>query len=179
MQTLMPGDKVSVEGPYGRLSVPLGSTPIVVLIAGGIGITPIISILSYLATSTKTALDVKQIVFIWTVRNNHMIRAFQDDLVQAYGSKIVQLHIYNSHGGSPHQDNTAVGSTESPPKYLEAFHGRPDIHKLLTEVSQTASMVGVYACGPDTLMSSVETAVAHLNSSTSAHFLLHTETFAL
>lgn len=65
--------KIAVTGPYGRLSVNLHNEKYdtIVLVAGGIGVTPMISTLHWLydmkQTNQKLA-HVKKVVFIWTVR---------------------------------------------------------------------------------------------------------------
>ena len=65
--------KIAVTGPYGRLSVNLRNEKYdtVVLVAGGIGVTPMMSTLHWLYDMKQTnqkLTHVKKVIFIWTVR---------------------------------------------------------------------------------------------------------------
>ena len=68
---LAPGEKARLHGPFGRFShlvhVPAGKP--MVLIAGGVGITPMLSMLRYMAD----ARDERRVVLIWSNRTEEDI----------------------------------------------------------------------------------------------------------
>jgi len=51
IKNLLPGDEVQIEGPYGFCTIPEKSYHPVVLIAGGIGITPYLSMMRFASES--------------------------------------------------------------------------------------------------------------------------------
>jgi predicted ferric reductase len=72
------GDKVEVYGPYGRFTVNEGQNKDIVLIAGGIGVTPILSIVQYLSKIKS----LKNIYTIYSVaKKENLYRA--DELAAA------------------------------------------------------------------------------------------------
>ena len=62
--------QIEVTGPYGKLSVDLTRYQNVVLAAGGIGVTPMISTLHWLYDQYKLGnlKQLKKVLFVWTVR---------------------------------------------------------------------------------------------------------------
>jgi NADPH oxidase len=65
---------IGIEGPYGSVGLDLFHQPcheVVMLVGGGIGITPLLSLWSHLALSATTAdsLAVRKVVIIWSVRD--------------------------------------------------------------------------------------------------------------
>ena len=80
-----------IEGPYGKLQVPLHQYESIVMISGGIGITPLQSIFNEIvhniSSNNSGKIDdfpllnnskVKRIHFVWTVRDPSMINEFDD-----------------------------------------------------------------------------------------------------
>ncbi|KAK9810903.1 hypothetical protein WJX73_006915 [Symbiochloris irregularis] len=64
-----------LEGPYGSLSVDIygDSYKMFLLIGGGIGITPMQSVLNHLMADVKSGRPIKKIWFIWSVNDSHMV----------------------------------------------------------------------------------------------------------
>ena len=81
-----PGDKVAVDGPYGRFTPSLHGQGKLVLLAGGIGITPMMSILSHLRNTDPT----RHVLLVWGInRAEDMFRLdFFSDL-QAHMSNLL------------------------------------------------------------------------------------------
>ena len=75
---VQPGDRALIKGPYGMFGHAALEDPAadLVLIAGGIGITPFLSIMRYLAATGST----RQVVLIWSVRTAADM-AWQEDLM--------------------------------------------------------------------------------------------------
>eukprot|EP00741_Cyanophora_paradoxa_P000110 tig00000057_g106.t1 len=68
-----PLPEILVEGPYGRVSVDLTVQETVVLVAGGVGVTPMLSTLGYLAAARPAAL--RRVRFCWTVQDESPLEA--------------------------------------------------------------------------------------------------------
>ena len=70
-----------MEGPYGQLQIQLEKYSELVMISGGIGITPLQSIFNELLYNISNNIDgnhLKKIHFIWVVRDPSMIHEFDD-----------------------------------------------------------------------------------------------------
>jgi hypothetical protein len=75
---LRAGQRVLVEGPYGRLTIPFGVHPTVILIAGGIGVTPMLALLARCNKVTSGQLStslhsIQRVVFILSVRTEELV----------------------------------------------------------------------------------------------------------
>eukprot|EP01084_Bolivina_argentea_P245754 411386_1 len=69
-----------VEGPYGKPSIPQFKYPSLILMSGGIGITPMASTLSDLVNDIKRGKNniIKRIHFVWSVKVAEEIKEFDD-----------------------------------------------------------------------------------------------------
>ena len=89
-----------IVGAYGIPSIRHFSYPTLVLVCGGIGITPAASIISYLlhssSSSSSISTSVTRLILIWTVSNQSVFDAFDDMLSQSYSCSNVELHLYNT-----------------------------------------------------------------------------------
>ncbi|MFB6175181.1 MAG: ferric reductase-like transmembrane domain-containing protein [Candidatus Nanohalobium sp.] len=74
---LEPGDKAVVEGPYGRFTMPRSKK--LVMVAGGIGITPFISMLRYMARNPEE------------VRETHLIYGNSTEASIAFREELEEL----------------------------------------------------------------------------------------
>lgn len=64
----MDGKRAVWLGPYGRLQVPLGYTPHIALIAGGIGITACLSVLQHATMREEYRNEIQHVMLLWTLR---------------------------------------------------------------------------------------------------------------
>ncbi len=86
---LAPGDRLFIDGPYGRFSHCLLKEKLpMVMIAGGIGITPMLSMLRTLAVSNEN----QKIMLIWS--NQTREHVLFDKEFTALGSQINELTIH-------------------------------------------------------------------------------------
>eukprot|EP00041_Stephanoeca_diplocostata_P026478 m.715088 g.715088 ORF g.715088 m.715088 type:complete len:533 (+) comp22976_c0_seq3:408-2006(+) len=95
---------VLVDGPYGSPGVDIDKSGAIVLVCGGVGVTPLISFLVALHRGTLARGPLLQDVhFCWTVRDLHAISWFADELraiaddkvgLSADGSRAVRFHLH-------------------------------------------------------------------------------------
>ena len=71
-----------VAGPYGNLSIDINNYRAVTLIAGGIGITPLLPILKYMKDRDKYSSSQLRVHLIWSVRDPVIINTFKNILAK-------------------------------------------------------------------------------------------------
>jgi len=189
---------VAVDGPYGRLSVPLDQYSAIVFLAGGIGVTPFASIFSHLANVHHPRL--KYVHFVWAVKDSSIFYTpLGDGLGQAqqrftchaelnlYSTHLSHVRLADSENGikpfSPTEGRpSVVGVSPSRRGRLAPFisSSRPSVPDILQKVKENsvAKVVAVLVCGPPSLMEEAEVWCDRL-SNTEVRFHLHKETFLL
>jgi len=183
---------ICVDGPYGMPPSLLGRNSIV-LIAGGIGITPVISIFRDLhnnvsmysrRTSVLNSVQTNDlppvgrydfprlVMLVWVARDTEMVKAFKDqlDLILSTTTPKTKfiVHIFITR---------APLSDEKMEEYVN-FNlqtGRPDLHNELMHLRNSSKKVSqlVFVCGPKPLVKSAQEA-AYVHK-----FEFHSETFEL
>ncbi len=72
---------VAVDGPYGKLSLEITNYKCLMLVAGGIGITPMLPILSMIRNGNQNVYHrMERVELVWTVRSRSTLMLFQDQL---------------------------------------------------------------------------------------------------
>jgi len=148
------GDRAYLQGPFGRFShLFAGSERELILIAGGIGITPMLSMLRYMADHG----DKRPITLIWSNRTPaHLV--FSEELdglaTQLTGLRHIPIFTDNAETGEP-----------------SGRLNRTLLSALLSENSRTAA---VFLCGPPPMMKALITDLKRLGFPARAIF---TETF--
>ena len=183
--------KVKVDGPYGKLSVDLRDYSSVVLVAGGIGVTPMISTLLWLIQEKRAnrlpALE--SVNFIFSVRKQAQLAWADRALTEAYkepGLVNVLLYVTRPSTDVEMTEQTFINPVTAPIRAKESdvrstdsayvFEtGRPKHDVLLSEIAtKTLGIKGVVlACGPPPLVDAVE------RSATKLQMDFHRETFLL
>jgi predicted ferric reductase len=152
-------DPVLVEGPFGRLSYMFHPDELeTVFIVGGIGITPIISMLKYMSAHDSN----RKVLLIWGM--NTMADQVGKEAFKEIAAKMRNLII------APviSKDDTYDGE--------KGFIDQAMIQKLVDKASINQSVVGYYICGPSILMEhSIEDLLAMGVNQKRVHF----EKFAL
>ncbi len=129
--TLCQGDKISVNPPYGRLCLNETDNP-VMLISGGVGITPMMSILQDAVKQQLT----RQIYFIHGTRNKNT-HAFKDDVVTLTADHDnVNHHFFYS--------RNSVKAADTEP-------GRITMNSV-KEIASNQKNAEFYLCGPAQMM---------------------------
>jgi predicted ferric reductase len=91
---------IRVDGPYGNLNLNYRRYPIIIFVAGGIGITPILGMLKDIYRVAKMEPEerktaVQNVHLVWSIQHAHMYRSFQQDMnqLQAESEKRVNTAI--------------------------------------------------------------------------------------
>jgi len=135
LNNLRPGDKVVIQGPFGHFShLRLSAKKEIIMIAGGIGITPMLSMLRYMADHS----DRRKITLIWSNKTRkHIIspHEFQNLEAQLKGLRILHVLTRDS------KFNGEKGRLE-----------HTTLKRLTSDCSHSAA---VFVCGPDKMMKNV------------------------
>jgi predicted ferric reductase len=193
--------RVRVDGPYGVGRLQWGLYPLTVLIAGGIGITPGISIAAYIMQRASrpagepTACPPWHIHLVWIVKHREHIKWFAEELKALADLASVptvratfDLTIHITQESTPDSDGTSV-KDEKGLHIAETYGydgpgrlvlGRPDILQLFNNLRQRYMNLdaAVNVCGPGELVSAVRTAAAKW-SRPSGVFYVEDEAFEL
>ena len=158
-------------GTYGTLSVDPAKRTNIIMISGGIGVTPMLSMLQALVRTAKDGNPpCAQLAWIWVVREADLVvlfaEALNDLLTQNNATCNVYVRIYltkEANGG-------ALPSTLA----VHIRTGRPDLNSILFHhgTPENANETAVYTCGPGSLTQEVSTLSAGYG------YGLHCETFA-
>lgn len=148
-----------MEGPYGKLMIELENEKrykMVLMISGGIGVTPMKSIANDLLHAHQQGTrDLKKLNFVWAIRSLDLLHSISDsgdEMVnnvsifnQELEGDIVDLNVYMTKGNV--KDNSMVKI------------GRPNIDEIFTQMKKAAmdegeTHVAVCVCGPSRLVDS-------------------------
>eukprot|EP00123_Amoebidium_parasiticum_P015209 comp22835_c0_seq1/m.35942 comp22835_c0_seq1/g.35942 ORF comp22835_c0_seq1/g.35942 comp22835_c0_seq1/m.35942 type:complete len:576 (-) comp22835_c0_seq1:484-2211(-) len=190
---LQVGSKMQVEGGYGAPGTPLHLTRTVVLVAGGIGVVPMVSTIRDIvakAGSPQQVQRVNEIVLVWAVRHAAELTWFARNLehvrsVATDRGILLRLRYYvtGTRQESGKEINTPSEVIEEGVS-LAINTGRPDVRGVLADIRATLSLlgsghvVGVHVCGPDSLAYSTLTACT-LETSRKVTFAGSRESFEL
>ncbi len=135
LENLQQEDKVIIHGPFGLFSnLRLPEEQEIIMIAGGIGITPMLSMLRYMADNQ----DPRKITLIWSNKTRkHIIlpHEFENLAAQLNGLRI--LHVLT-------RDPESAGE--------KGRLNRPRLKKLISDCSLSSA---IFVCGPDQMMKDV------------------------
>jgi predicted ferric reductase len=148
------GDKASVLAPYGRFSYLLNSErKKLVFIAGGIGITPFLSMIRYMRDSDSK----KETVLFYCSRTQWGI-AHREELDAIAGGKVKVIHVLSK-----------------PETAWQGEKGRISAEIIQRYVSGLEN-TGFYICGPPPMMDSARQVLLSIGVDASE---IHTERFSL
>lgn len=179
---------VRLCGPYGNPTVNVNNYKTTILVAGGVGITPLLSLINQTMhlngqSGGDKISQVHELILVWSVRNTQdllMVDAFlpvttaapigsiqQDTNVPQSGSLInVSYNFYVSTA------NTDGVVTRSNCELLTFRPGRPILDEYINTSRFVDGNVAVMACGPPTLIAEAQLL------SRSCDFPFHQETFS-
>mmetsp|Transcript_104817 Transcript_104817/g.302388 ORF Transcript_104817/g.302388 Transcript_104817/m.302388 type:complete len:552 (+) Transcript_104817:98-1753(+) len=170
--------EVHVEGPFG-VGVETKHYDQIVLVAGGIGITPCHALLRDLVQKHKagpgsSALSqLRSVTLIWTARYPSLFNMFEPTFKEA-----IELSEANKGTGQGFEFNLSLWLTDQKMRAQvltsqEYSMGRPNLKSLLEPASASGMRSLVFHCGPTGLEEASRAAALELGLD------FHTETFAL
>jgi predicted ferric reductase len=142
LNNLQPQDRIYLDGPYGLFShLRLAEPQELILIAGGIGITPMLSMLRYMADRN----DPRTITLLWSNQTpDHIVLP---DVFENLAAELKGLRIVHVMTRAP-EYNGEQGRLDG-----------PKLKGLLADCSRSAA---VLVCGPDQMMKAVRTSLVSL-----------------
>jgi NADPH oxidase len=165
---------INIEGPLGSCTADIWSEKfqVFVLVAGGIGVTPLRSVCRQLMDQHTRGRPMVHIRFVWILRDETLVQAVgtldTDDGQHRHG--VLHPEYYFTRNRMP-----AGGLNGS------VVEGRPDLSKIFHDVAEIGaaagqSSVAVLNCGPHPMVSSSERIAAKVSSS-KVYFTVHSELF--
>ena len=154
VRNLQPGDLITLGGPFGRFSH-LACRPgqPLVLIAAGIGITPMLSMLRYMRATG----DERPILLLWSNRTRQdLVRDAELIRLARELTGLTVVHTFTGENNAGH------------------VHGRFDRQNLATLLKAADRRAAVFICGPPRMMAQAARHVRALGFRRSA---IHTEPF--
>jgi len=160
-----------IEGPYGALSVDPYEYSQVMFIAGGIGVTPFLSIMKDMANRGQPL--PQKVSLHWSVPSMSVSNAFKEDIMQI--GYVFEVHVYLTRASKSDQEMGMVSSAEH---YHLHSAGRPDLPRIIREEMaqhlDDANRGAILVCGPEAMRTQV---IRECNNY--AVIDVHAETFAL
>jgi len=181
------GPIFKIDGPYGAASEHVFDFKTVILIAGGIGVTPFGSILKHIryrmAMGSQGGLE--KVYFVWVCRDKTSFEWFNEILAaleQDNPSNFLEIETYLTGRLSTHEiKNIMYGDTPSDAitgLQSPTHFGRPKWEEFFNDkrVKHSGKRVGVFFCGPPALSKEVRK-ICGKNSSSGAKFIFYKENF--
>lgn len=181
------GVAFSMEGPYSNLNLNLDDQErykSVLLISGGIGVTPMYSVGNdLLHQMTKRGRDISKLLFVWAIRSPDVLVAMKDqgdrnpiETVLNSTHEALELDIYVT------DKNPDLEASKRDTSITE---GRPDFDKIFSDMKKAAEskgekFVAVLVCGPTSLIDTAREACRRWSDACGGiQFDFHEETFEL
>ncbi|KAJ2690380.1 hypothetical protein IWW39_000779 [Coemansia spiralis] len=186
---------IMVDGPYCAPAQHVFDYSCVILVAGGIGVTPMSSVLKslfYQLTSGPHLCKVRKMHFLWVCRDVQALEWFQDLLAALDAEDIGnileirtyltgQLPIEQIRNIALYQDpngrDAVTGLYRSP-----TYYGRPNLSKIFEDIGtrNPNTDIGVFVCGPKRMTRSLRAIKQKWNrvlKPNKTRFVLHEEKF--
>jgi ferredoxin-NADP reductase len=136
------GSQIDLRGPSGHFHIDISDFAPIVLVAGGIGITPMLSMLNWCVTNNTK----REVWLFYGVHNSHelMMKSYLEDLA----NKHKNFHLWICFSNPFTEDNVMRDYRHQ---------GRVDINLLRTQLP--LNPYHFYICGPSPMMESLVTAL--------------------
>jgi len=142
-----PGTLVQCAGPFGRFCHDIESEKQIVMIAGGVGITPFLSVLRHFEDIHAD----NDIVLFWA--NKTHADAFAQAELESY-TKVMRLHVVHVLSRVPEGDRQpATAFTDARPGKVSHAYGR--LNQALLKQYIHSTTAAFYLCGPPPMQQAV------------------------
>ncbi|KAJ8528719.1 hypothetical protein ON010_g14610 [Phytophthora cinnamomi] len=190
---------ILVDGPYGHVSIDIDSSEAYshfALVAGGIGVTPMRSILNWLHYERYTLgrSEIKRVNFVWAMPNHDAVSALLDNAPNGdegaasagyFPHEIVRSEDDNTFASELYLtdvERDAENPVEQQLGHCIRYGSRPDIAAILRSLGGQAKQdgkdrVAVLACGPMPMVQAVLTTSMAISQEMKVQFDVHTELF--
>ncbi|KAI8325800.1 hypothetical protein GQ54DRAFT_254126 [Martensiomyces pterosporus] len=187
--------RIMVDGPYGAPTQQVFNYECMILIGGGIGVTPMSSVLKslyYQLVAPESMRKARKVYFLWVCRDVQSLEWFQDlltaldeedigDLLETRTYLTGQLsidHIRNiALYHDPEGPDAVTGLYRSP-----TYYGRPNFNRIFSDIGMRNpnTNIGVFFCGPKPMGRTLRKLTRRWSknlSSTNTKFDFHKESF--
>ena len=153
---------VYLQGPYQCNNINYKKYEYMIFIAGGIGITPIISILQDInKLKIQGLLNIKKIIFIWVIPHNSMIKVFNSIFEKL--DSFIQIIIYSTNKFLLDLENeleeNIIYEDITSSLYYTIIYQRPiisqEIEQHFNSFNTSVKNVSLVCCGPNSLSNDV------------------------
>lgn len=144
---IKPGTPIQCSGPYGQFCKDIGTSREVVMIAGGVGITPFLSVLRHFRQTGAG----NEIVLFWANKTPDDAFAAQELEGLTASLKLHVVHVYSR--VAPEDQKPAPVFNDGRPGRISIEYGRLDQTKLLRHIVSTDA--SFYLCGPPPMQQAV------------------------
>ncbi|CAG8477268.1 198_t:CDS:2 [Ambispora gerdemannii] len=168
--------KLKVDGPYGRTRIDFTEYRSVLLVGGGIGITPMISLLRDLVDRQVAgfSLVTQSIYFVWVIPDHDSYAWFSSEFteIRNHASALINTKYLLD-------IKIFLTKAETTPSSI-FFKGRPKFNLLLNQIKgcNGSGDIAVGACGPAPMIREIRRAAVS-ESDAVGLIKVHTETFEL
>ena len=143
--------EILIQGPYGSLPINYDNYKSIRIVAGGIGITPMFSILEDIYNNKKQTIH--KISVIWIINNASILRYFKKMLIRYNYNELFDIEIYIT--------KHIVCDIYSD---LKVYFGRPIISNLLiSTIDDSYKDNAIICCGPKSLTDDIKSFCAITN----------------
>jgi len=165
---------VNVDGPYGS-DLDLLAYDRIVLVAGGIGITPLHNVFATVFNEAKASFgQFPSMELVWIARNPDMFNMYIETFKQfkAEGVPNMKISLFATRS-TIHKESVQVREAGLEDVDIPVSNRKPDLSVELRYLETLGSRALIYACGPELLVDSCRT-LAHRNGN---HFKRETFIF--
>jgi len=183
------GPIFKIDGPFGAASEDVFQFSTVILVAGGIGVTPFGSIMKSIRykmeRSNQSAIE--KVYFYWISRDKNAFEWFNDILVALENENLnnfLEINIYLTGQLTPEEIQNVMysdtGSDIITGLRSPTYFGRPDWNNIFAQMSKKhdGEDVGVFFCGPKILSKQLYTMCRkYTDTKAETKFKYHKENF--
>jgi predicted ferric reductase len=154
--------RIYIQGPYKTAIIDYTKYSYLMTITGGIGITPVISVMKHISQlyTKKQLKKLKKVVFVWIVNHPSLIEPFNEILAHL-NEELFELRIFSTNKNDEEQGLIDLHIS------LDIKYGRPKIpniiHEFIDDYKIPSTELGIISCGPNALSNDVIKTCTSLN----------------